>query len=307
MKYAKTLGLGLLVAALATTGCSENAGTPNKDSTPQAKTKKDVSNQAEHAPHGMGPNGGVVFDLGKYHAEFTVDHPAKECTVLFVTGDDTDAKPLPVAAEEFTLSIKETKVKEGADKGKFVPPMTITLKPVDAKDGKASKFVGTDPGIGNVADFDGTVLGVIDGKPSQGEFSESHGAAGHSHGHSHGADDALVWEGEPREHAGLEIKLGHHGKQLHAGEEVEPAVSITRGSQPVSDAKVFNSLLSADGATVLAGEVPTVFEPTTEDEPAHYAQGALSIPKGVKEVVIRFRIVPADGEAATFDVPIQVE
>jgi hypothetical protein len=47
------------------------------------------------------------------------------------------------------------------------------------------------------------------------------------------------------------IKLGHHGKHLHAGQEVEPAVSITRNGKGVSDAKVFNSLLSADGKTVL--------------------------------------------------------
>jgi hypothetical protein len=113
-----------------------------------------------------------VFDLGKYHAEFTVDHPANECTVLFLDGDGPDAKPLPVAAEEFTLSIEETKVSEGPDKGKTVPPMTITLKPVDPQDGKASKFVGNNPGIGNVADFAGTVLGEIDGKPSQGKFAE---------------------------------------------------------------------------------------------------------------------------------------
>lgn len=301
MRYAKTLGLGLLVAALAVTGCSKDADTPNKDSTPQAKTEKGISNQAEHAPHGTGPNGGVVFDLGKHHAEFTVDHPKTQCMIL-VLGDD-EKTPTPIAASELTLTTKETKTADGT----VVAPMTIKMLPQDEKDGKATTFIGTDPGIGNVADFEGTVLGVIDGKPSQGEFSESHGAAGHSHGHSHGEDDALVWEGKPREHAGLEIKLGHHGKHLHAGEEVEPAVSITRGGQPVSDAKVFNSLLSADGATVLAEEVPTVFEPTTKDEPAHYAQGALSIPKGVKEVVIRFRIVPADGEAATFDVPIQVE
>jgi hypothetical protein len=44
--------------------------------------------------------------------------------------------------------------------------------PEDAVDGKASKFVGTDAGIGNVADFDGTVTGEIDGKPTQGEFQE---------------------------------------------------------------------------------------------------------------------------------------
>jgi hypothetical protein len=30
----------------------------------------------------------------------------------------------------------------------------------------------TYPGLGNVADFEGTVLGEIDGKPSKGEFKE---------------------------------------------------------------------------------------------------------------------------------------
>lgn len=159
MKFANSLGLGLMFAVL-TTGCSQPKTEPPKASSTPAT--------AEHAPHGAGPNGGVVFDLGKYHAEFTVDHPAKECTVLFVTGDKTDAQPLPVSAKEFTLSIKETKTADGT----VVAPMTITLLPKDEKDGKAAKFVGTDPGIGNVADFEGTVLGEIDGKPSQGEFKE---------------------------------------------------------------------------------------------------------------------------------------
>ena len=62
----------------------------------------------------------------------------------------------------------ETKTAEGT----AVPPMTITMKPADAADGKASKFVGSDPGLGNVADFAGTVSGEVDGKPSQGEFKE---------------------------------------------------------------------------------------------------------------------------------------
>jgi hypothetical protein len=167
MIYAKILGLGLLAAALAVTGCSQQSGTPQAEPTQDASKKEDAS----HA-HGTGPNGGVVFDLGKYHAEFTVDHPANECTVLFLDGDDQNAKPLPVDAKEFALTTKETKVKEGADKGTVVPPMTIALLPTDAEDGKASRFIGTDAGIGNVADFEGTVIGEIDGKPSQGTFKE---------------------------------------------------------------------------------------------------------------------------------------
>lgn len=173
MKDTKMLGLSvglLLVAALAITGCAEKSDAP--DTKTEAKTTKTEGAKEEKHTHGSGPNGGVVFDLGAHHAEFTVDHPANTCTVLFITGDGEDAKPMPVAAEEFTLSIKETKVKEGADLGKVVPPMTITLMPVDAKDGKASKFVGGDPGIGNVADFEGTVVGEIDGKPAEGKFKE---------------------------------------------------------------------------------------------------------------------------------------
>lgn len=170
MKYAKIFGLGLLVAALAVAGCGKSEPSkPDGDKKGGGKTE-------EHVPHGNGPNGGVTFDMGKYHAEFTVDHPKKEVTLLFIKSvegkKEKDWPTEAVAATEFTLSIKATKVKEGADKGKVVPPMTITLKPVDAKDGKASKFVGTDPGVGNVADFEGVINGAIDGVGSKGEFKE---------------------------------------------------------------------------------------------------------------------------------------
>jgi hypothetical protein len=162
MILAKMFPLGLMVATLALTGCTPTATSPDDS------TKKSVIKETAEHTHGTGPNGGVVFDLGKYHAEFTVDHPAKECTVLFVTGDHADDKPLPVAAKEFTLTTKETKTADGT----VVPPMTMTLLPKDEADGKAAKFVGTDLGIGNVADFEGTVIGEIDGKPSQGSFKE---------------------------------------------------------------------------------------------------------------------------------------
>ena len=163
MKTTKLLIPGLLIAALAMTGCGDKKVEPTK-----AEVKKGGGKADDHPPHGEGPNGGVIFDLGKYHAEFTVDHPKKECTIRFLAGEDKNAKSLAVAAKEFTLTTKPTKTKEG----KVVPPMTIKLLPTDAKDGKASKFVGTDPGIGTVADFAGTVIGEIDGKPSQGEFEE---------------------------------------------------------------------------------------------------------------------------------------
>ncbi len=172
MKYAKNLGLVLLIGTFLAAGCKQDSPTgskpqTNKNQVATNSNKTDDHHQDGHV-HEKGPNGGVVLDLGKYHAEFTVDHAKQECTILLLNGDDKDAKALPVAAKEFTLTTKETKTKEG----KVVPPMTIKMIPKDEVNGKASKFVGTDPGLGNVADFEGTVLGEIDGKPSQGEFKE---------------------------------------------------------------------------------------------------------------------------------------
>lgn len=170
MKCLKLLTLGLLVA-LTAAGCGPQPVAPTTGDSTKGDEKQPVDEADDH-DHGDGPHGGVVFDLGKYHAEFTVDHAKKECYVLFIRGMDKDAKPLPVACKELTLSTKEMKVKEGADKGKVVPPMIIALKPADEKDGKAAKFVGTDPGLGNVADFAGDVTGEVGGKPSSGKFKE---------------------------------------------------------------------------------------------------------------------------------------
>ena len=159
MKILKMSGLGLSLIALCATGCS-------KPSEPApAKPRVPAAPVAEHS-HGSGPNGGVVFDLGSYHAEFTVDHGKKQCTIVFL-GDD-EKTPSAVTATEFILNIQETKTADGT----VVAPMTVTMEPSDAEDGKATTFVGTDPGIGNVADFAGTLSGEIDGKPAMGEFAE---------------------------------------------------------------------------------------------------------------------------------------
>ena len=168
MKYPYFLGSGLLLGALLLAGCGDNS-TPKKSEPSKTEPPKTSSSSTPPAhSHGKGPNGGVVFDLGKEHAEFTVDHDKKECTILVVTGDQKDAKPLSIVAKEFTVTTLKTQTKEG----KEVPPMTIKMLPQDETGDKASKFVGTDPGLGNVADFAGTVLGEIDGKPAKGEFKE---------------------------------------------------------------------------------------------------------------------------------------
>lgn len=130
--------------------------------------------------------------------------------------------------------------------------------------------------------------------------------AGHPHTHEGG--DELVWVEEDFEHEGFVLALGHHGKHLHAASFVEPAVSITRDGEAVADAKVFNSLLAADGEEVIREEVPTIYEPETEDEPAHYAQGKLHMPKGSAQFIIRFRIeLPGVEDELTRDITIDAE
>jgi hypothetical protein len=159
MKYTKILGLGFLLLALAVMGCTQST-------TPKDQKAADSGKKGDHAPHGKGPNGGVVFDLGKYHGEFTVNHDDKTCKIV-VLGND-EKTPMKVDCKEMTVITKETKTKEG----KVVAPMTIKMEPKDAADGKASIFVGTDPGLGNVADFEGNVVSEINGKPSPGKFKE---------------------------------------------------------------------------------------------------------------------------------------
>src|SRR5262245_46613861 len=106
MEYAKLLGVGLLAAALGVAGCGQQGG-PARDAGKGDKgAAKDAGNSDDHV-HGKGPNGGVVFDLGKYHAEFTVNHDKKECTVL-VLGADAKT-PKAVAAKELTVVTKEAK------------------------------------------------------------------------------------------------------------------------------------------------------------------------------------------------------
>jgi hypothetical protein len=177
MKSLTSMVANLLMAILLITGCSKS-----NDNRPTATGTTTTESSSEAAPHshGTGPNGGIVFDLGSHHAELTVDHDKQQVTIHFL-GDD-EKTPLPIAATGFVLSINETKTADG----KVVPAMAVDLQPVDATDGKAAKFVGIDPGIGNVADFAGTVSGEIENKPAMGQFDEAAG------GHPHSPHDGVV-------------------------------------------------------------------------------------------------------------------
>src|SRR5450432_803335 len=132
MKNFINLMIGLLLSAVLMVGCKqENAVTqPPVNKTPVA---------SEAHAHGIGPNGGIVFELGKYHAEFTVDHDKKECTVVVLSPDEKNPQPIKVAATELMLTTNETKTTDG----KVVPRLTIKLLPKNDASSKGSIFVGS--------------------------------------------------------------------------------------------------------------------------------------------------------------------
>lgn len=121
---------------------------------------KDHSEEG-HA-HGPGPHDGTIADWGggKFHVEFTVDHDKQEATV-YILGND-ERTPVPIDASEISLTIKE-------------PSFTISLKAspkLSDPEGKASRFVGTHEGFAVVAEYEGSMSGVVDGTPYSGKFKE---------------------------------------------------------------------------------------------------------------------------------------
>jgi hypothetical protein len=154
----------------------------------------------EHS-HGVGPNGGVVFDLGSYHAEFTVDHDKHQVAVQFL-GADEQSLTL-VVAKDLVLSTNETTTEDGT----AVSAMTIYLQPLNPKNGKASTYVGEDLGIAQVVDFSGVLTGEIDGKPAFGEFDEATVDRSHEHGTPHDGVVAVLNDASGSPVGFVELKL----------------------------------------------------------------------------------------------------
>lgn len=263
-----------------------------------------------HHDHGAarGPNGGHIIGMEneKYHGELTHD-PATHRIGVYLLGEDA-ATAAPVDAASVTINVS-------AD-GKSAPYTLPAAALPGESAGKSSHFelisepletvlFGQSPAPGTEVQLSV----IIDGKPQLGDIDVWHlqDSAAASLGAGSADVDALMWNKEIDEQ-GYKIALGHHGLSLLAGSKVEPAVQITRDGKPVADAKVFNALLDADGKTVLAEEVATVYEPPTTDEPSHYAQGAFKIPSGTRQATIRYRIVLPEGKGErTYDVPATVK
>jgi hypothetical protein len=156
MKKLRLFGILALVLALAVfTGCSGKTDGTSKDG--DKSTRKDGDD--DHHDHGAGPHDGTIFDFGKWHAEFNVDHKTKEATVHILTYKN---KPSPIQVEKLLLSIK-------------TPQFQVDLKATPEEGdpaGKASRFVGKHDNFGKEQEFEGTLSGEVDGKPYAGDFKE---------------------------------------------------------------------------------------------------------------------------------------
>lgn len=150
--YGKLL-IGL--ALLGLTGCyrveSVNK-TPQHDKGPHA---------AGH-DHGPGPHGGVLVEWGEeeYHPEFTVNHEKQEATVYILDG--TGKKEISIPAKNINLQLKSP----------VVQIELVAAPQAGDPAGTASRFVGKHEALGKEMEFEGTISGVIDGKPYSNTFKE---------------------------------------------------------------------------------------------------------------------------------------
>ncbi len=279
------------IMLLVTTLCLVGCGSPS--ATAPATGAVD-----EHGHTSTGPHGGAIIELGEYHGELVHDDAAGTVTVFVLDG--AAAKNVPVDATEAVINI----TREGLAKQFNLPASPVEGEP----EGWSSRFVSSEVELAKELDNPGAAavfVVSINGQQHRG-MVEHHHDHDHDHaGHHHEGDDALIWQRSDIQHADYLISIGHHSKLLHAGEPMEPAVSITINGNPVSDAQVFNSLWSGDGKMALVEEVRAIYEPPTAAEPAHYAQGSLDIPSDAKNVVVRFRIVlPGNADDVFYDMPV---
>lgn len=288
----------LAICLIGSTGCGKG-----KTNTPAAAHRHRHDHGASRGPHG----GHVIgLDTEDYHVELTHDSASHRVGVYVLGDDAVTAVPTETASVTIDVLVGDTSV-----------PYTLAAVPQPGEAaGKSSYFeLVSEPLDTIVSGQTGSPIGelqlnlTVAGKPQVG-FIGMHDLFDVVPGLGQvnaAADGTLLWLKQINEQ-GYDIALGHHGSSLSAGSKVEPAVQVTRGGEPVADAKVFNALLDGDGKTVLAKEVATIYEPPTADEPSHYAQGSLEIPPGTRQVILRYRIVLPEGKGEhTYNVPAAVK
>jgi hypothetical protein len=156
MKKLHLLGIVMTAMALGVvTGCNNPQGGTPKDKGKSAKKAADDDHD-----HGPGPHDGTIIEFGKYHGEFTVNHKTQEATIYILNADAKTAVPIQIRKP--LLSIK-------------APQFQVELKAAPQEDdpaGKSSRFVGKHENFGKEQAFEGTLSGVVDGKPYAGDFKE---------------------------------------------------------------------------------------------------------------------------------------
>ena len=260
----------------------------------------DHDHDHDHALHG--PHGGelIAFDGHKYHTEIVIN--PKEGKVTLYMLDGSAEQSLSVANQEPVLELPI----DGESK-EFT---FVSVPQADDDEGVTSRFELVDETLATAlrgaAAAKSTFSVEINGKRRTGKYE---GCGHHHHGlEDDGSHDILVWRQKDIELAGHMLQLGHHGMVIHAGEKVEPAAIVSRDGETIGEAKVFATLVADDGETVLVEETAMVFEPKTEEEPAHHAGGHLEVPAEVEQVVIRYRIELPDGAGEeTYDVRVNTE
>lgn len=224
----------------------------------------------------------------------------------------------PVKAKEIQLAMKHG---NHVDKFTFIA-LPEASDPTGTSSHFSAKSIHLAKAFSGKAGRSAELLVTLDGKELVGRVEQSHDGHDHAHhdhdhahhdhnhaddhDHAHGASNVLMWH-EDIAFEGCAVRLGQHGLVVQSGTELEPAVSIERDGQPVTDAKISVSLLDAEGKKTIAEPQRAVFEPATEEEPAHYAQDFLFVPEEAKKVTIRYRIDLVNGSTTTRDILIQTE
>lgn len=127
-----------------------------------------------------------------------------------------------------------------------------------------------------------------DKKSSDGSTTSETSKSPKEHGHDHGGADALHWPKKDLKHESYMVSLGHHGDHWHGGEEIEPAVAISKDGKDFGEAKITCQLM--DGDKAIDSPVEMTFEPKTEKEPAHYAGAKLAFPSEEKKYAVKFEM-----------------
>lgn len=174
-KWMTTAG-GLLLAVAFAAGCNQNASGP---AVPPADSGEGHADHAEHAHPTKGPRGGDLIELGNetYHAELVHDEKAGTVTIHILDANAVAA--MPIGATELTINLKH---QGQAEQHKLAASPDANDPP-----GKSSRFVSTDPELGNDLEHEGAepqLVVTINGKQYRGKIEHGdhdHDGGGHKH------------------------------------------------------------------------------------------------------------------------------